>query len=484
MDSLKEQLAEIHGLLRIDPDNDDLKNLAVDLENLIALQDQTLANPDNATSSHDPGAELGSTGSAAVEDNTIDLTQDPNEFNLKEGGKCCVPFSVASATYFLPAMVLRLDRESDEATVLILTPLTRESRPCDWFLDGRCNADKCGRSHGIIMSLEHLLPTEVLNQGSIKEGAKVLARYRDGIYYRASVVAMEGPDGPFWVNYEGYGDEKTKLNADELVPVSGLGVEDHLENSGENGSEEESESDEWTSDSQEHDDDNEDGPSDETRVTFHYGDGEAMGTWEAHTKGIGGKLLAKMGYRIGKGLGKEGEGRLRPVEAEVLPAGKGLGVVVERSQRKRKRPREPGDAKGRHKRKHKGGRDAKSGQESEQHTPPADVFDFLNTSLNEKSTKSSAYISKPEPHTKAKQPDKQKLHVDLINVQTKASQLVAALSRAKEALARNKGDPKIAASYRAKIHDLEGTLRSVQQSEAAIQRRLNTEKQKKNMINF
>jgi len=35
--------------------------------------------------------------------------------------------------------------------------------------------------------------------------------------------------------------------------------------------------------------------------------------------------MAKMGYIMGAGLGKSGEGRINPVEATVLPKGKSLG---------------------------------------------------------------------------------------------------------------------------------------------------------------
>lgn len=53
-----------------------------------------------------------------------------------------------------------------------------------------------------------------------------------------------------------------------------------------------------------------------------------LGNWEKHTRGIGSKLMAQMGYVIGTGLGKHSDGRMEPVEATVLPAGKSLGKIL------------------------------------------------------------------------------------------------------------------------------------------------------------
>lgn len=38
--------------------------------------------------------------------------------------------------------------------------------------------------------------------------------------------------------------------------------------------------------------------------------------------------MAKMGYVHGSGLGKEGEGRIEPVEAMVFPPGRSLGKGI------------------------------------------------------------------------------------------------------------------------------------------------------------
>ncbi|KAL7928644.1 GC-rich sequence DNA-binding factor-like domain-containing protein [Trichoderma chlorosporum] len=54
-----------------------------------------------------------------------------------------------------------------------------------------------------------------------------------------------------------------------------------------------------------------------------------------NAKSFGARMMAKMGYVEGKGLGKEGEGRNVIIEANLRPQGVGLGAVKEKTEQER-----------------------------------------------------------------------------------------------------------------------------------------------------
>ncbi|KAM0347274.1 hypothetical protein ACHAPU_004792 [Fusarium lateritium] len=57
---------------------------------------------------------------------------------------------------------------------------------------------------------------------------------------------------------------------------------------------------------------------------------------KTNPKSFGARMMAKMGYQEGHGLGKEGQGRNVIIEANLRPQGIGLGAVKEKSEQERK----------------------------------------------------------------------------------------------------------------------------------------------------
>lgn len=56
-----------------------------------------------------------------------------------------------------------------------------------------------------------------------------------------------------------------------------------------------------------------------------------VGAFEMHTKGFGSRMLSKMGFVEGGGLGKSGQGIVHPIEAVVRPKSLGLGIEFSES---------------------------------------------------------------------------------------------------------------------------------------------------------
>ncbi|KAL2915519.1 hypothetical protein HK105_204921 [Polyrhizophydium stewartii] len=190
--------------------------------------------------------------------------------------------------------------------------------------------------------------------------------------------------------------------------------------------------------------------------------------WEAHTRGVGSRLLAKMGYQPGAGLGVDGAGIVEPIEVVVLPPGRGLGHAdAERPVRSRRRRRGGG-----------------SGSQAAGGTGKAapSVFDFLNTAISDSPRHESGSGDKasPAPSAKRHKPS----HAAAVRADHDMERLRAELHRARAGLARNLNDPRLSAVYRGRIAACEQQMHTIAAQDAHNTRALERERMRKSMHKF
>ena len=260
-----------------------------------------------------------------------------------------------------------------------------------------------------------------------------LARYTDALWYKAVLLDVVD-ELRCLVHFSEYGTEFTVM-VDEVLPlVSCQQEEPSSDSSGDESSKEETTLLE---------------PSTLYKKSLHEGldlskpsimassdsppDGFAH--WEIHTRGIGSKIMAHMGYVRGQGLGINNEGRVDLVPVRVLPAGKSLDFCM---------------------------REKNAEEKVALRAPEPSVFSFLNVALGgdksamtslprgDKSTMTSLSKKLVVPVAKgssvAKVPSRLDLSAKLIDVCSQRKKLVKKLDEKKLAIKRNADEKTIQAT--------------------------------------
>lgn len=212
---------------------------------------------------------------------------------------------------------------------------------------------------------------------------------------------------------------------------------------------------------------------------------QRLGEWEKHTKGIGSKIMQKMGYVVGAGLGSRGEGIVVPVSAQVLPQGKSLDYCmqlreqangdsnlfsVEKKLLRQKRIQEKRDlkqyAKGKEKKK--------------------DVFNFLNSEIfavNEGTSKPSAdrksngKIDLPNCSSK-------NLNIASLKLAEQTRRLEMDIEKLTHSLTRHQPGSKMHSNLRKQITDKQKEVSEIQKTEHSISREQQLRNDKRKMTVF
>ncbi|XP_025971847.2 zinc finger CCCH-type with G patch domain-containing protein [Dromaius novaehollandiae] len=364
-----------------------------------------------------------------------------------------------------------LEDGSAGVRVLYLYPTHKSLKPCPFFLDDKCRfKENCRFSHGQVVSVEELQPFQEPNLSTLEVGSACLAKHSDGIWYTAKITDIDS--GYYTVKFDSLLLKEAVVEGDGIIPPlrsedgasSAESDEDSVDDSGyakvidsaipENG--------EWT-------------PACSS----------SFGGWEAHTRGIGSKLLAQMGYEFGKGLGKNSEGRVEPVQAVVLPRGKSLDQCAEVLQKKKQGKLDPGKP-----RKCQGKGNSAGRSPAGSRKPSRNVFDFLNEKLRGKSTGEKAGgTALPQRNSKeiyhASKSTKKALSVRLFQTMEKIEQTQKDIRGIQQALARNIGRHSVAtAQLEEKLANAHKQLGQLQAQEASLQREQKKADTHKKMTEF
>ena len=203
-------------------------------------------------------------------------------------------------------------KDVSEANLRIVfsSPITQKMVPCQYFLSGKCKFSdlKCNYSHGHLCSLKDVKDYNEPDYSLISPGCKVLAKNNSSTLGTRDygVVEMVSNNQEAAIRFQGSANaNNVSVPFENILP---LGNDDATE---------------FQCESRTND-------SDEYLILTIDPTVERLGQWEQHTKGFGSKLMMKLGWMAGSGLGKAGEGRIEPVPTLIYPSGKSLDWCIER----------------------------------------------------------------------------------------------------------------------------------------------------------
>uniref|UniRef100_A0A8D1EQA3 Zinc finger CCCH-type with G patch domain-containing protein n=1 Tax=Sus scrofa TaxID=9823 RepID=A0A8D1EQA3_PIG len=364
------------------------------------------------------------------------------------------------------AMIVGTEQAEDGAPgvrVLYLYPTHKSLKPCPFFLEGKCRfQENCRFSHGQVVSVDELRPFQDPDLSSLQAGSACLAKQQDGLWYPARITDVDS--GYYTVKFDSLLLKEAVVEGDSILPPL------RTEPTG-------------SSDS---DNSDADDPSYARVVEPSAASpgtcSPAFAGWEVHTRGIGSKLLAKMGYELGKGLGRQAEGRVEPIHAVVLPRGKSLDQCAEILQK-----RSHGGQAGASRPPKRGGRGSGPGGRP----PPRSVFDFLNEKLQGRAPGALEAGAAPPGRRRGKEvyhaskSARRALSLRLLQTEERIEQTQRAIRGIQEALARNTGRHNVtAAQLQEKLAGAQRQLGQLRAQEAGLQREQSQADTHKKMTEF
>jgi len=515
----KDQLAQVELTMRMvegEEEKEPLRQLANDLKELIQISEDSLfkLKRDNLMTLIGEGDGGGGDGGPTSSGYDI-FSEDPqpvqpstlNEPNMDHlystyskllGTPCRAPFPPRGNGSH-NAIVHALDSVDEEGRLQVKVLYTHPQEPrmvtCKFFLDDRCNFDdQCRKNHGYSVDAADLRDYEDPDYSTLQVSDSCLAKHGDdghgnSLWTPAEILHLE--EGLVTVQIKSV-NKTLALPFADIFPTEDLDDED---DEGEDLSDEEPtlgqslvKEDEETED-------------DVVREIKVNADLTQFGNWEKNTRGIGTRILEKWGYVKGTGLGKDGEGRVIPVEAKIFPQGKSLDICMAMRLQKETGEVDPLLLKKRQKRKeNKKEKMVKKGYTKRtKEEEGLSAFSLINSiKLTKKGGDTTVMVddevpsgsgessSKPK-HLKSQTANKSSkdLRVQMLQTEGELTKVGKELERVNETIMRNdKKNPPVATQAREKKKDLEKYRDRLKASLKTIQSEQKNRGDKKKMAIF
>nr|CAD7568653.1 unnamed protein product [Timema californicum] len=492
------------------PDKDNLVSLEGDIQELISLTKENLLSlekqqtPTSSSTGHcskkqkveesDPFAEEYALFKAELERTEISndsTSQDANssksnqrlnladiqsELEALQGSKCQAPHSNQYGDMCYHNALVYCIEPSDDITsmdqiqlrVMFTNPTQPDMLPCPYYLEGECrfSQEKCRYSHGELVFFSSLKEYREPDFSVVRPGLRVLVKQPDKLWHSAVILNFDSRGTSCEVKLEASGIKVEVQLHDILPPDSEAAVSlDSSDSSEGEGDEEEISVD----------------PLVVHQTLLRTPLSTALGSWEKHTKGIGSLLMARMGYVTGSGLGRYSDGRVEPVDAVVLPAGKSLDHCMNlkeqaggdenlfKVEKRLKRLQQ----------KH----EKQQEKQFEREKNRVDVFDFLNNTLG--GTEGSPETSNNKQENKGlKSESSRGLNMVSFRVGEEIRRTEREMVKLQESLARHDEGSQTHTKLTSKLTDKQNELQQLQASERSIDKERNQRMDRKKLSVF
>nr|XP_017095708.2 zinc finger CCCH-type with G patch domain-containing protein [Drosophila bipectinata] len=416
-----------------------------------------------------------------------------NKYTSMVGEKCSAPHEHSwGALSYHNAIICGVDDEviingegvlDARLRVLFTNPTHREMLPCSYYLEGECRFDetRCRYSHGALVAGSSIRKYNQPDFHKLSRSCPVLAQLPDRLWHRGRVLCVNFVEQVCRVRLDGqeHKERERDFKFEELFPLT-TDQEDELT------SEDSSSVNDGSSDEAESDMDDFEAARRARMVElslFTFKPTEKLGAWEEYTRGIGSKLMEKMGYIHGTGLGSDGRGIVTPVSAQILPKGRSLDACMElreaangdkdyfsverklqRAQRRQKKANE------------------KAYVRESQRT---DVFSFLNSSvLGSENKQQTEPESKKPKGNDLQQHSTKTLNVETVRIADDIRRKQRDIAKVQQSLDRNTGDVQLQKRLQAQMHNQKQELATLQAQERTLSKEQQTRKSKNKMFEF